>query len=347
MKISSTSKFLLFILGVLCFGLSFPTRAQETMRANLYTLASNGTTHLMDGNMTNYSSIYSNLIDAYDAIKLENPGTNFGIFRLNTNLSVERRQALPANDTTCFKMWNMGRQDYRLMLVLSNFNCPNTIGYLYDNYLNVEVPVRLNDTTCYDFSVNSDPASSNIFRFKLVYAPKQSRIYMPVIWEASLNHTWSSGIYPNANKVLMENSTDGIHFLPIRPNNPVSNNENEPLKYNRGEGTMYFRAKFNSDRSDIAANPQKISGIPRSISVFPNPVTGKEFSLRLFNQPAGTFRLNLVGTNGSVYMLPELSVNTERETMKVNLPQTLAPGIYQLQVIAPDRSKSVISLSIK
>lgn len=325
------------------------SNAQEAMRANLYTLANDGSTHLMDGNLTNYNNIYSNLIDQYDALKLENPGANFGIFRLNTNLAIERRQALPATDTTVFKMWNMTMQNYRLKLILTNLNNPNTWGYLYDSYTQLEVPIGLNDTTYYDFTVNSDAGSYNLLRFKLVYAPIPLRIYMPVIWEASFDNPWSAGLYSNLYKTILEQSGDGINYKPIRPNNLVIDGENGPVWYNRGAGTQYFRASTNKRKDALSNQIEKenhTNGV-RSMVVYPNPVNADGFNLRLNNQPAGKYMLSLISANGRRYLLQGLTIGDKYTNTRVQLPQTLVPGIYQLQVIAPDKEQSVISLNIR
>ena len=333
----------------LFLGLLFPLAgyAQQTMKVNLYSLSNDGSTHLMDGNMTNYNNMYSNLIDQYDAIKMVNPEANFGIFRLNTNLSVERRQALPATDTTYFKMWNMSRQNYRVRFVLQQLNNPNTIGYLYDSYLDLEVPIGLNDTTYYDFSVNNEPASSNMYRFTMIYSPRPPRIYMPIMWEASLDNPWNPGIWSNGNKVVMEKSTDGIQFNPIRAHNSSLQGSNHRLSFNRGGGTVYFRANFNSENSAFANDRKKEEEDFGTMTVFPNPVTGHEFSLRLQNQPAGKYHLSLIGTNGTRYLLPALVVNGRNEVFRIQLPQILPSGIYQLQIITPKVDKTIISLNVR
>jgi len=336
-------------IPVILLMVSLAANAQETMRANLYTLAGDGSTHLQDGNLTNYDNIYSNQIDMYDALKLENPGVNFGIYRLNTNLAIERRQALSGTDTTIFRMWNMAIQNYRLKLILKNLNKPNTWGYLFDSFTQLEIPIGLNDTTYYDFSVTSNPESYNSLRFKLVYAPIPPRVYMPIMWEASLNNPWSSGLYSNLNRAVLEQSADGINYKPVRPGNLVIDGENGPLWYNRGEGTLYFRAKARPVKAELNNLTEKDNRNDnlRSISVYPNPVTGNAFNLIMKNLPAGKYGLNLISANGRRYQLSALQLTGSYEINRIQLFQTLLPGIYQLQIIAPDNEQSVISLNIR
>ena len=59
---------------------------------------------LMDGNMTIYDDIYCNCVNWEDALKMTNPGENWGLVRSGTSLAVERRKFIPETDTTYIRM---------------------------------------------------------------------------------------------------------------------------------------------------------------------------------------------------------------------------------------------------
>ena len=236
------AKALFVCLGTLvlsALALPFAARAQESMRANLYGLASNSNPQLLDGNLTQYNAIYSNDIDMFDALKLENPGSNFGICRQNTNLAVERRQNLVNTDTTVFKMWNMSVASYRLKLILKNLNLPEKRGYLYDSYLQAEILVGLNDTTNYDFSVDNNPMSYDPYRFKLIYGPKIKRVKIPVRNEMALDPSFESGGLNPGHRLMLEKSSNGRDFSPVS-----WESTNDDISDSKGSGEVYYRVKL-------------------------------------------------------------------------------------------------------
>jgi hypothetical protein len=140
--------------------------SQENMRANLYAVPATGSAILMDGNFTNYDNIYSNAVDWDDAWKMTNPGENFGIYRENVNLVVERRQEIGLTDTTFFKMWNMQQRSYQLQIITSNMSDPQLRASVIDSYLNTTIAVELNDTTFIPFTVTADAGSSSSVAFQ-------------------------------------------------------------------------------------------------------------------------------------------------------------------------------------
>ncbi len=144
-----TSLRLLFFIFI--FATPVLVLAQPSMRANLHIVAANGSTVLMDGNLTNYDSIYSNSLDMYDAWKMNNFSENFGILRSNSVLVIERRKNISVCDTTFFKMWNMQYRNYRLQIITKNFHQPGLTAYLLDKFLDTKTVVKINDTKEYLF----------------------------------------------------------------------------------------------------------------------------------------------------------------------------------------------------
>ena len=144
------------IISILLLFFSFSSNAQELMRANIFMVDASGVT-LMDGNLTNYDNIYSNAVDIDDAWKMTNPGVNFGILRDGYNLVVERRSIIDGSDTTFFRMWNMPQHNYRIKFMLKNLDHPGLTAVLKDKFLNTQTNIKLNDTTYYDFTINTNP----------------------------------------------------------------------------------------------------------------------------------------------------------------------------------------------
>ena len=94
-------------LAVCFLFFSFTVFSQQTLRTNLFVVGADGSKTLMDGNMTIYDDIYCNCVNWEDALKMSNPGENWGLVRSGTSLAVERRKFIPETDTTYIRMWNL------------------------------------------------------------------------------------------------------------------------------------------------------------------------------------------------------------------------------------------------
>lgn len=331
----------------LCIGLGFmtyyPAQAQQSMRANIYALENNGNTQLLDGNLTNYNNIYSNNIDIYDALKLTNPEVNFSIYRQNTNLAVERRQEMIGSDTTVFRMWNMRVQRYRLKLILTNMDIPLTKATLYDTYLQLEIPLKLNDVTYYDFAVENNSGSYNPLRFKLVYGPKPVRgpMITPIRQVVSLLEPVGPGYLNTTHRSSLEISTDGINFAPVDENTMegIDQLPAHPTSSTRG---IYYRAT----QTDNSLARIRYSIPYPSITAFPNPVTQGYFNLKFTDQVKGKYLLTLIGPTGIKYKLQPVISSSSNESFIIRLPKLLMPGIYKLSIIGPDNQRTVITITI-
>ena len=153
-----------------CFLLfSFTVFSQQTLRTNLFVVGANGSKTLMDGNMTIYDDIYCNCVNWEDALKMSNPGENWGLVRSGTSLAVERRKFIPATDTTYIRMWNLQQRNFAIEVIGRNLSETDRIGYVRDNYNNVNTPIDLGDTTYINFSVNSDSKTSTQNRFSIIF----------------------------------------------------------------------------------------------------------------------------------------------------------------------------------
>ena len=357
-----------YLLATICRGSIFSfflltaitVNAQESMRANLYVVDASGAT-LVDGNLTNYNNIYSNDVDINDAWKMTNPGMNFGILRSSTNLVVERRRIYDVSDTTFFRMWNMPQYHYRIKFMLKNLDHPGMFGFVKDNYTNTETAIALNDTTYYDFFVNANPSSGSEMRFKLIYGPIISGTG-PV----NVNITgiqahrkgqdifveWNVVNEENIESYTIEHSGDARNFNSLKQvsaiNTPIAKSYNY-VDARASESTNYYRIKATSIGGKIQYSPiAKINAVTQKaeITVYPNPVTNKITQLQFSNQPAGKYNLVLLHSNGVQQPLTTLQIDEGESSRSLHLPQTIVPGVYQLQIIGPDKVRTVRSIQV-
>lgn len=353
--ISGCSK-LLLILVLLS---SFKSQAQQSMRANLYVLDATGPI-LMDGNFTEYNNVYSNDVDIYDAWKMANPGANFGIFRSNYNLAVERRNVIGNTDTTFFRMWNMPKTDYSIKLTLVDMGRTGMQCFLKDSYLGTKTIVDLNGITDIKFSVNNDPASAAEMRFQLVYV-----IDMPSPVEVSFKSVqadrsgadvlvkWDVSNEITVLSYTVEYSTDAINFTGL--DQIIADHNNTNIRsYNYRHlsvpvGTNFYRIKATNTGSRVqysAVVKVKERYAASGISVYPNPVINKIVQLGFDNVPAGTYRIVLLYNNGVQQPLASIQLTEGQRNGSVNLPQNLAPGIYRLQFTGPGNARIIKTINV-
>lgn len=329
------------------------------MRANLYSIETVGAV-LMDGNLTEYNNIYSNDVDIYDAWKMANPGINFGIMRSAVNLSVERRTTVEKNDTSFFRMWNMAQKNYYIKFMIKNMDNKGFHCFIQDNYLKTQTPIGLNDTTLYNFTVDANTASAAEMRFQLIY--ELDRV-IPTDVEFTFLHAKRQGIdimlqweVTNErfiNSYSVQHSSDGVNFSELAPATP-SNTGTAAKTYDYTQLAVpkaihYYRIKATRIDGEIkysaVAKITESTAAP-SMNVYPNPVVNRVVKIEFINIPAGTYYPVLVFNNGTLQHLSPVVITEAQANGSVNLPQSLAPGIYHLEFIGTGKTRFVKTIRV-
>jgi len=310
--------------------------------------AANG--KIVDGNAMAYGNQFSNKIDKDDAVKINNSGENIGIKRDGKILAVETRQTLQSADTIFFHLSNLTKQKYKLMFVSQNM--PKGFeAFLYDQHLKKETAVSLSDTTLADFLVTDDATSAMADRFIIVF--RQLAVSFVSINAFQKNENvfveWKVENENNLKHYVIEHSVDGIHFSEeaiIEVNNNF-NGEYSFKDLNTIDGVNCYRIiGVANDDKKIYSTIVRIfieSTIPQ-LSVYPNPLQGDQISLQFLHQPAGTYQLRLLNSSGQLIMKKEMNHQNGNNTETIQLNNSMAHGVYQLEIIKPDGQKNVIKV---
>ncbi len=348
------------ILLILLPASILPASAQVRMRCNLLIVDQTGAT-LMDGNMTNYNTQYSNNVDNYDIWKMSNFGENFGILRSNANLVIERRNIIQTSDTTFFRMWNVQQRNYRLQVIAENLHTFNLVAFVRDRYLNQDTPVQLNDTTDVDFTINSQAGSYAQNRFLLIYVDASMSSPLPVTFtgvQASRKNKEVLISWTVANELAMqdyelEQSADGVHFQRIHTEpakNSVGSGVYQYLQMQPSMDLHYYRVKANSLGGKIqysaTARVGQVTGADQ-FQVYPNPVQNKSLQMQMDVKIGGAHSLSLVTTGGSRQFLEHMQLSAGSINKTISLPADLAPGIYRLQITSPNGNILVKTISVR
>lgn len=323
-----------------------------------YIIAANG--NVADGNRCVFAPQYSNAVDGYDAIKISNPGENFGLVRDTKTLAVEARQPI-SNDTLFFKMFNLIPQTYKLMFAPQNLEGTLSYAELIDRYTNTRKLISLVDTTYAIAEVTTDAASKASDRFIIVFTPMASAGALPVKFtgisaQKSLNYVsinWNVQTELQLNRYEIERSSDGINYnkigvvLPGRINGAYQFNDLQPLT-----STAYYRIKaVDNDGKVLLSNIAKSMAVSISLkptmSVYPNPVINDNLQLNLTNLQAGTYILQLTNSLGAVKYQTKVVVNSSSLNKTISFTNYMAKGSYSLSIINEEGKRISQSLVIQ
>ena len=327
----------------------------EQIRSNLYVVTANASTVLLDGDLTQYDPSFSNTVDGMDARKMSNFSENIGMIRGTTTLVIERRHTIDNTDTIFYKLWNTQQRLYQLEFITSNLNHPGLTGYLEDSYLHTSVAINLNGANNINFSVNSDPASSAIYRFRIIFTTAAAGL-MPLSFTSvkayqqnnTIQVAWKTTNEQNMKLYNVEKSTDGNRFSNVSDvsanNLPVNNYSWTDV--HPADGYNYYRIHSTGIGGEIKYSEvlKVFSGGKGDIKVFPNPITDNTIHLQIINQPAGLYEIKLVNNSGQSVITKQIQHAGGTGSETIRPAQHIPKGFYQLEVTRPDGSKMNIYL---
>ncbi len=331
---------------------------QESMRVSLYQLSGSGTTTLADGNLTNYNDSYSNEVGD-DALKMNNFGENFAILRSNYKLAIEQRRKIYDADTTFFSMWNMQQRNYRLIVTTYNLEHPGLQGFFVDNYLNTSTPLALNSQNLIDFSVTSVAGSYTAERFKIVFR-NPTLTPLATLFSAfngrlngsKIDLQWNVNNEVAMSEYVLERSLDRINFSPLyraTAANTGATRSYSSADANYFKGDNFYRVKAIGLAGDVQySSILKINGggLTQEIMVYPNPVSDKKVNILITAVSSGKYQLNLYNSAGSRIILPSMQVTVGQNSQTIELPATLATGIYRLKITSPENVSVVKTINV-
>ena len=361
MKLHSFYNLILFRLQLAgCFLLvGFTAFSQQTLRTNLYVVGLNGSKTLMDGNMTIYDDIYCNCVNWEDALKMSNPGENWGLVRSGTTLAVERRKFIPETDTSYIRMWNLQQRNFVIEVIGHNLAKTDRIGYVRDNYNNVNTPIYLADTTYINFSVTSDSRTSAQDRFSIIFE-KAVQQPIPVTFTSIkllrknnlVNIEFSVENELNVSSYVLQHAIDTLTFKNVKAVVPTYNGGSQMYKESTDDirnGDNFYRVKaISTDGKIIYSSVAKLFEKLQEagINVYPNPIVTRTFQINMNVIKEGKYDVRLIGINGNVYQLAPIQMTQLKSSQSILLPANLKSGIYSLHLIGPANTIFVKSITI-
>ena len=323
----------------------------EQMRVLLKKVNPDATVSLQDAMLTNYNGFFSNLVDAYDAVKVTNFTQSMSSKRDGKKLAIERRAVIVNTDTSYLDLIQMSAGNYQLQLIADNLNHPNLLGKLVDNYTSSNTVLSLHGSTTYAFVVDANAGSFAADRFKVVYyAAAPLPVSFTSIKATQQNKDiaveWQVANQVNISKYEVEKSTDGRHFTAVATQQPIGiNGANATynwLDVNAVTGDHFYRISSTGLSGDIKLSSiVKVTigkGIP-AIVVYPNPVVNNTVTLQFTDMPKGDYGTRLINMLGQTVQSKQLTHSGSNTTQSFAISQGIAKGNYQLQIITPAGEK--------
>ncbi len=313
--------------------------------------------NLADGNRVVFAPQFSNAVDGYDAMKMTNPGENFGLFRDNKLLAVEARQPLKAGDTIYYRMSNTVDQTYQLVIVPGDLDGAPVKGTLIDRYANTRTEISLLDTNRVNIGVTSDPDSKATNRLMLVFSQagplpiKFSGINAVNEANKCVSINWTVEDEAGTDHYEVERSSDGVYYKALDAVNTKYKNlqggiysyrDLTPLK-----SVNFYRIKsYGTDGKVFYSNIAKTTllQITTGVTMYPNPVKGNTIKLQFNQADKGMYRVMIANTMGQVVLKSSINVNEPNYLYNLNMGNAIIPGNYMLSLI--DQSGSITTQSL-
>jgi uncharacterized protein YjdB len=335
------------------------TSAAKQLRTNLYAITPAGEV-LLDGNLVQYDAAYSNSIDQYDAVKLNNSSENLGIASNGKKLSVERRSEIHDADTVQFSIGQVKVQQYQFEFIALNLEQDAVEAFLEDNYLHSRTPVSLHDSTRVVFNIINDPGSYASDRFRIVFKKLSPVPVMFTTVSAKRNTdktiavSWKVATELNMQGYTIERSEDGRVFNGIITKAAVVNNGGSAEYAGNDISPLandnFYRIKalgFDGRiqySAIVKVDPVKSA---TGISIYPNPVIGKSMQVYFSNQPAGTYMLQLSNKLGQVVYSTAVRIENSNTIKSMQLTNDIAKGNYQLSILSPDGYRTAYQVVVQ
>ncbi len=330
-------------------------RPTRQVRTNLYIVNAGNQTAVVDGVLNTFGSTYSNAVDGLDVNKLSNFSENLSIRRDKKKIAIERRAMVKETDTIFYHLAQMKQKTYLLEFSPDSMEENNLAAFLEDQYLNSITPVSLADTTRVVFSVDSKPQSAMQDRFRLVFRPstKYNSIAACVKGE-DVAVNWEVAQELNIKEYQVERSVDGISFARLCII-AAKENENKEVAYNwldqrPAPGTYYYRIHTISNNGVKSFSETAKARLVRTnaeIYVFPNPVTDQQIKLQLNKAVQGIYRVKILNAGGQELRKQNLSHVGGSATHTITPSQRLISGTYELEVLGPDKKKTVLKILVQ
>ncbi|MEO6228754.1 MAG: hypothetical protein ABIP10_01440 [Ferruginibacter sp.] len=331
-----------------------PAGQLKSMSIMLNLLEPDSSTSNADATLAEFDDSFSAAVNLQDAVKFGNVGETFSLLRNNTALAIERRPLIISTDTLFLRLTKSTARDYQVEINPAYMAEPNLLAYFEDKYTGTVTPIDLDNVTKINFTISSSAGSKNQDRFMITF--KQNAV-LPVTysdvkaWKTGKNIAiqWKVENQLNIKNYDVEKSTDGVNFVKVNTQAATGLTSGTAI-YNWLDlkavpGNNFYRIR-NTDLDGSSAYSKTVvvnmDEIKTGMTVYPNPVTNGVIDLQLKNMVPGQYNIRLINVIGQVLLTSQVNHTGGNADKKISLSKEIVNGMYNLEITAPDNSKTII-----
>lgn len=201
----------------------------------------------------------------------------------------------------------------------------------------------------FDYVYTAEVSSFSSFYFaKLSGAlPVRMLSFTGIMQDAHNKLQWKAACTNNVD-FIVERSNDGIHFDSIGIKEAIVADCNHPFDFTDviPEAISYYRLKLVEDNGSISYSDivvlERTKAGNLKLSVYPNPVTGNQLTLKLTSDKKQLLKLQLTELSGKIVWNGFINSSIGTSLVPITLPK-LAAGMYYLR-FADHKNNQVIKL---
>ncbi len=313
-----------------------------SLSLNLFFTHNDGSMRVADGLLNQFSDRFSNTTDVLDGLRFSNVNETFGVLNGSNNLMLNRRKFPVAGDTLFMRTVRFNKPAYTLKIDASKLAVENLAGYWEDNYLKSSTPFSMEGETSIDITTNSDAASRAADRFRIVFRKLVDFTGIKAqLADKDVLVQWTVNSDSDVANYEVERSVDGGNsFSRIGSVASIHAARNQSATYAYTDlaptpGIYHYRIKALGSRGVVAYTEMVrvvVMSSAGNLYVFPNPVKAGQMNLQLNTVPAGNYFLRLIGSNGQLLFSNSFVHDGTRGMRKFNLPSSVIPGNYTLEL---------------
>lgn len=150
---------------------------------------------------------------------------------------------------------------------------------------------------------------------------------------------WTTASEYNSKDFVVEHSLNGSNWTSLGGINAAGNSHSlrqyQYLHLQPASGNHYYRLLQRDLNGQQVYSPVVFvsTGNAKGLGLFPNPAkAGAILQLSLIQLPAGSYPVQLIGSNGQTVVQMRLQHHSDSDIHRINLPASLPAGLYRLQL---------------
>jgi len=321
-----------------------PFSKKMAFRSSLNLINADGSTHLADGNIAEFSEHYNDAVDFQDALKFVNIHENFSLLRNRTLIGMERRPPIGSGDTLFFNLTHTSNRNYQFLFEPENLD-PLLMAFLEDKHTGLKTALLVASPSSFSFTITTAAGSAAPDRFCITF--KQATPLATAIVNvkarqqgSSILVEWTVENEKDIVKYEVEKSDDGINFNK-KFTRLASGVSQTAVIYKWQDALIQSGGNFYRIRGIDLNGKYHYSNIVKiiidkklpGISISPNPFEGDKISIQFNRMKAGVYQFSLINQLGQLMNEQSLSnPGGDFFTSIIVIRNALVSGIYQLRL---------------